>query len=95
MKNILYRVIFFNRIELLELRNISIQIMPNVANFMHSNFQFLQKTFPNERAYILIDGHSESKMSQMHVRTHIFPEEDGEIRPIIFYANPNRRKEKS
>ena len=92
MKNFLYRIIFFNRIELLELRNISIQIMPNVANFMHANFQFLQKHFPRERAYILIDGHSESKMSQMHVRTHIFPDKDGEIKPIIFYANPDRKK---
>jgi hypothetical protein len=87
-RNVHYKVLFFNRIELVELRHISIQITPKCPNFLYSSFKFLQKTYPFEYShYIIIDGHSRSKMSDMHVRTHIFPEKDGEIRPIVFFPN--------
>jgi len=50
------------------------------------------KTFPeNKFHYILVDGHTHSKMAQMHIRTHIFPDQNGEIRPIIFYPNITKK----
>jgi hypothetical protein len=78
---------------MIELSKISSQIMPGVSNFMYSNFQFLMKTFPdNKFHYILVDGHTHSKMGQMHIRTHIFPDQNGDIKPIIFYPNTTNKK---
>lgn len=68
--------------------------MPSTPDFMVSNFKFLQKTFPFQYShYILVDGHVRSKMSQLHVQSQIFPNEDGDITPIIFTPNPEYRKE--
>jgi hypothetical protein len=93
MKNVHYQVFFYNRVQLIELSKISSQIMPGVSNFMYSNFQFLMKTFPeNKFHYILVDGHTHSKMAQMHIRTHIFPDKNGDIKPIIFYPNQTIKK---
>ena len=93
MKNVHYQVFFYNRVQLIELSKISSQIMPGVSNFMYSNFQFLMKTFPqNKFHYILVDGHTHSKMGQMHIRTQIFPDQNGDIKPIIFYPNFTTKK---
>jgi hypothetical protein len=87
-RNIHYKVLFFNRTELVELRNLSQQIMPHCPNFLHFNFQVLEQQFHNKYLqYLLIDGHSKSELSKMHVRSQIFPNEKGEIIPIIFFPN--------
>lgn len=93
MRNINYRVFFYNRLDLIELRNISTQIIPGYPNFMQNSFDFLLNEFPNDRPYILIDGHIKSmSLKGMYIRSHIFPDNDGIIRPIIFSPNPNYSK---
>ena len=93
MRNVSYRVFFYNRLELVELRHISLQIIPSLPDFMLSNFKFLEKTFRNQFShYVIVDGHVHSKMSQLHVRSQIFPNESNEINPIIFTPNVDYRK---
>jgi hypothetical protein len=88
MRNVNYNIYFYNRLDLRELRNISCQILPNCPLFMQANFNFLHKKFPNDPShYILVDGHFRNKVPSLFVRTHIFPQEDGEIKPIFFFPN--------
>jgi oligoribonuclease (3'-5' exoribonuclease) len=94
IRNVHYRVIFYNRVEQSELRHISMQITPLCPNFLSSCFKFLQKHFPEKYShYIIIDGHSQSKMPDMHIRSNIFPDKLGEIKPIIFFPNNKNCKE--
>ena len=93
MRNVNYKVYFYNRVDLRELRNISCQIVPNCASFMQSNFNFLKRKFPQDHShYIFVDGHFRSKVPNLFVRSHIFPDETGQIRPIIFFPNVENRK---
>jgi hypothetical protein len=86
MRNVNYKVYFYNRLDLRELRNISCQIVPNCPSFMQSNFEFLFKKFPNDPShYIFVDGHFRSNFPSFFVRSHIFPDQNGETRPIIFF----------
>ena len=73
---------FYNRLDLRELKIISGQIGNN-PNFLNDCFNFLMKEFPDQNPYILIDGHFKSKVKEMYVRTHIFPQKNG-ITPIVF-----------
>lgn len=82
-RNLQYKVFFYNRLDLRELKMISSQI-GHQANFLQECFNFLLQKFPTESPYILIDGHVKSPMKSMFVRTHIFPNKD-EMRPIIFF----------
>lgn len=82
-RNVNYKVFFYNRLDLRELKMISCQIGNN-PNFLQECFTFLMKKFPHENAYLLIDGHFKSKMKAMYIRSHIFPV-NGEIKPIIFF----------
>ena len=93
IKNCHYRIFFYTRIEQRELSTISSQIA-NAPNFFQANFQFLFEKFPNDPShYLLIDGHSRSKMTNLWCRTHIFPtEKGGEITPIFFFPNPDYNK---
>jgi hypothetical protein len=88
IRNVHYRVLFYNRVEQCELRHVSLQITPSFPNFLSSCFAFLQKYYPTSYSqYILIDGHSQSKMSDMHIRSNIFPDSNSDIKPIIFFPN--------
>jgi hypothetical protein len=88
MRNVNYNVYFYNRLDLRELRNISLQIVPNCPLFMQSNFNFLHKKFPHDPShYILVDGHFRNKLPSLFVRSRIFPQENDEIKPIIFFPN--------
>jgi len=88
MRNVNYKVYFYNRLDLRELRNISLQIVPNCPLFMQSNFNFLHKKFPNDPShYILVDGHFRNKLPSLFVRSRIFPMKDGQIKPIFFFPN--------
>lgn len=87
-RNCNYRIFFYNRLDLTELRHISQQITPQNSTFLQSAFNFLADNFPQHSNYILVDGHYRSQMSQMMVRSNIFPDpESGEIRPIIFFSS--------
>lgn len=85
-RNIGYKIIFYNRLDLRELKLISSQISHS-SNFLLDCFDFLMKKFSDHHAYILIDGSYQSKMKSLFVRSHIFPNEKGEIKPIIFFPN--------
>lgn len=95
IRNCQYRVFFYNRIDQRELNTISSQIA-NAPNFFSANFKFLYEKFADQPShYLLIDGQFRSKMSSMWCRTHIFPKEKGgEITPIVFFPNPDYKKDK-
>jgi len=84
-RNINYKVIFSNRLDIKEIRNVSLQIS-NQPNFLNDCFIFLQKEYPSDPPYLIIDGHIKSKQKNFFVRSQIFPSNtDSEIRPIIFF----------
>jgi len=83
-RNINYKVIFSNRLDIKEIRNVSLQIS-NQPNFLKECFEFLSKEFQSEPPYIVIDGHIKSKIKAWFVRSQIFPQSDSIIRPIIFF----------
>ena len=85
-RNINYKVLFSNRLDIKEVRNVSLQIS-NQPNFLKESFEFLTREFPSEPPYIVIDGHIKSKLKTLFVRSQIFPGIDSEIRPIIFFPN--------
>jgi len=83
-RNLNYKVLFSNRLDVKEIRNVSLQIC-NQPNFLHDAFSFLFKEFPSEPPYIVIDGHIKSRYKEFFVRSQIFPQNDHEIRPIFFF----------
>jgi len=90
VRNCQYKVLFRNRSENLEMRTISTHLV-DAPRFLNFNFQFLDRHYPGKRGkYLIIDAHPASNMSEMWCRTHIFPQEKGgEIKPLIFFVNPN------
>ena len=85
-RNSIYKTFFFNRTDLTELRHISTQIVAKSPNFLKSCFDFLMKKFPQDQShYVFVDGHYRSNVPNFFVRSKIFPDEDGVIRPIIFF----------
>ncbi|MBM3938370.1 MAG: hypothetical protein FJ333_06920 [Sphingomonadales bacterium] len=84
-RQISYRVIFYNRLDLTEIRALASQLQES-PKFLVECFTFLLKRFPNEPAYILFDGHGLSLNSQLFIRTRIFPEEKSkQAMPIFFF----------
>ena len=84
-RNVQYKFLFHNRLELTELRILSCQLGKK-SSFLEECFQFLFETFPAQHhPYILIDGHAQSPPSikNLFIRSHILPI-NGEIKPIIF-----------
>jgi len=84
-RNVQYKIIFHNRLELTELRILSCQLGKK-SSFLQECFNFLFQTFPaNQHPYLLIDGHAHSPtlLKPLFVRTNIIPV-DGVIRPIVF-----------
>jgi hypothetical protein len=93
MRNVNYKVYFYNRLDLRELRNISCQIVPQCPSFMEANFNFLFKKFPTDPShYIFVDGHFRSKFPSLFVKSHIFPDKNGDIKPIFFFPNIEYKK---
>lgn len=85
-RNVNYKILFNNRLDLREARNISLQIC-NHPNFLTESFDFLNHEFPSQPAYIVIDGHIKSPFKKLFVRSNIFPNEQNEIQPIFFSLN--------
>jgi hypothetical protein len=87
-RNLHYKVFFFNRIDVVELRHISVQIVPTSPNFLLNCFKLLEKKFPNDYShYILIDGHGKSQIKQLAIRSNILPDKNNKITPVIFFPN--------
>lgn len=92
-RNVNYRVLFYNRMDLRETRNISLQIS-NQPNFLLESFEFLLKEFPHRPPYIIIDGHFRNRHKFLFVKSHIFPANDyssnneTEFKPIFFFPKP-------
>ena len=82
-RNVNYKIIFSNRLDLREARNVSLQICNN-PNFISESFEFLNREFPNEPAYIIIDGHIKSKYKKLFVRSQIFPR-NNTTEPMFFF----------
>ena len=84
-RNVQYKFIFHNRLELTELRILSCQLGKK-SSFLEECFAFLFNTFPAEHhPYLMIDGHAQTPPSikTLFIRTHILPI-NGIIKPIIF-----------
>ena len=84
-RNVQYKFIFHNRLELTELRILSCQLGKK-SSFLEECLAFLFNTFPAEHhPYLMIDGHAQSPPSikTLFIRTHILPT-NGIIKPIIF-----------
>jgi len=79
-----YRVLFYNRLDLTEVRTLSYQIS-HQPKFLVESFEFLMKKFPGTPPYLVFDGHNRSTIKQLFVRSQIFPSETGEIKPIFFF----------
>jgi len=87
-RNLNYKIFFFNRLDLTELRHISIQITPNNSTFLQSCFEFLRSKFGGLNHYLVVDGHFKSPNPELFVRSKIFPNpETKEIEPIIFFSS--------
>ena len=84
-RNVTYRVLFYNRLDLTEIRTISSQIC-HQPKFLLEIFEFLSDTFPHEPSYVVIDGQILSPLKEFFVRSHIFPN-NNEIKPIFFFPD--------
>ncbi len=93
IRNCQYKVLFYNRSEMLELRSISTQTV-DAPRFLKFNFDYLYSQYPEDPShYVLIDSHPRSQLSEMWCRSHIFPKvAGGEIKPLIFFVNPHYSK---
>lgn len=89
-KNVNYRVLFYNRMDLRETRNISLQIGAK-PNFLNDSFEFLMDEFPNEPPYLILDNHIKNKHKRLFVKSNIFPTKKfnsnnkEEFKPIYFF----------
>lgn len=91
-RNVNYKTFFFNRVDLREIKNISMQISPSSPDFMQWNFNFLFEKYPNDPShYIIVDGRYRSKMRVLYVRSRIFPNSNKLIEPIFFFPNPDNK----
>jgi hypothetical protein len=81
-----YKVIFNSPSDQIILRHISCQLKPDQPNFLINVFQTLEELFPSDDyKYILIDGEPKSKMKKLRIRTHIFPNNNNVIEPVVFF----------
>lgn len=84
-KNVNYRCIFYNRLDITEIRTMASQISMQ-PRFLIESFEFLRREFPSQPQYIILDGHSKSPLKELFVRSQIFPSrENNEIRPLFFF----------
>lgn len=82
-----YKVFFDNPSDRVLLRAISCQVAPENPNFLLQIFKLLEQYDPhNTFNYVLVDGNPQSVMRKLNVRSNIFPEKDGIIRPLCFFT---------
>jgi hypothetical protein len=85
------KVLFYNSVDLVELRHLSSQ-MSNSHKFLSQCFDYLMEHFPDFKSfYLLIDAHYRSAIKKFWCRSHIFPDvHRGDITPVLFF--PNKKK---
>ena len=89
-----YNVLFDSVMDKSMLNTIGCRINPGQPSILNDAFAKLKKTFPTDKhRYLLIDGDPYSSMSDMPVRTHIFPDPvTGEIEPICFFGTKKSKR---
>jgi len=87
-RNSQYKVLFYNSADLVEQRNLSMQ-MAGSAKFLPLCFDYLLDHYPESKSfYLLIDAHMRSAIKKFWCRSHIFPQNhNGPITPIVFFPN--------
>lgn len=86
-RNVNYRCIFYNRLDLTEIRTISSH-MHQPPRFLIESFDFLRRHYPNEPPYIILDGHTHSPLNQLYVRSQIFPlPGTNDAKPVFFFPS--------
>ena len=90
-RNSQYKVLFYNRADIIERRTLSNQ-MAGSPKFFSQCFDYLLDHYPDSPSvYLLIDAHNRSNINSLWCRSSIFPEiHRGEITPIVFFVNKNK-----
>lgn len=85
-RNTSAKIIFFDKADQLFLSTMSRRLFPAHPNLLNEAFEFLIEKYPQEYSkYLVVDTASKSHLPrQFMVRSNIFPEKDGETRPIFF-----------
>jgi hypothetical protein len=93
VRNCNIKIIFDDPMDKVLIRSIGSTTMPKQPDFLNNCFDSLRHFFPKEKyPYILIDGQANKFMENIMFRSHIFPNELNEIKPICFFANPHYNK---
>lgn len=97
MRNANYKVIFNDPVDDLNIRTISSQLKwrctGNGGSFLSNSMEYLVTYYPeDDYHYLLVDCSTQSGMKQIRCRSKIFPMEDGKIRPLCFFPNPDYKK---
>lgn len=85
-RNTTSKVIFFDKADQLFLSTMSRRLFPSHPNLLNEAFEFIMERFPENYAkYLIVDSGAKSFLPRkLMIRSNIFPENDGETRPIFF-----------
>lgn len=87
-----YNVLFDSTMDKSMLNTIGCRISPSQPSILNDCFLKLKKTFPlDKHRYLFIDGDAKSSLIDLPIRSHIFPDESGEIEPICFFGIKRRK----
>ncbi len=88
IRNCSEKVLFHNKVDHNQLNVLSRHINPNIPNLLKECFDFIYKhTSKADLKYVLIDASPLSELPyNACLRTFIFPEDDGKVRPVFFSA---------
>ncbi len=91
VRNCSEKVIFHNKVDHNQLAVLSRHIAPGNPNLLKECFDFIYKiTSKEDLKYVLIDASPLSKLPyNACLRTFIFPQKDGKIRPVFFSSSNN------
>ncbi len=86
IRNCSEKVIFHNKVDQNQLAVLSRHISPNNPNLLKDCFDFIyQHSLKDDLKYVLIDASPLSPLPyNACIRTFIFPQDDGKIRPVFF-----------
>ena len=85
-RNTTSKIVFFDKADQLFLSTLSRRLFPSHPKILSEAFSFLIEHFPENYAkYLVVDTSPKSHLPQkLMIRSNIFPEKDGKIRPIFF-----------
>ncbi len=89
MRNCSEKVIFHDKVDQNQLSILSRHLLPNKPNFLQECFDFIYEiTQKKDLKYLLLDANPMSHLPHnCIVRSFIFPQNDGKVRPIFFFPN--------